>query len=337
MDVSVIICCHNSAALLPETLRHLSLQKVNKNLNWEIIIVNNNSNDETTIVACTIMKELGLSEKLIIVDEPQPGQIHARRKGVMAAKGEYLIFCDDDNWLYEDYVQTSFRLLNETPDAGAIGGRTFAAATVELPEWWEDYAAGYAVGKQNTEPGDVSDRKYIWGAGMITRKSIIEKVWSVDYPFFLSGRKGTQLSSGDDSEICIRLLLMGFKLYYNEDLKLTHFMEAKRLTDNYRDKLFASFEESSKLLSNYYLVLDNSKIDHCRMSLHLKILNSLVIGFKYLQHLFSRRKRQQNLIRLNALWNTTIFPLPEIQKQMLRFRNKFINHFASAPDHPSNA
>jgi uncharacterized protein (DUF1919 family) len=40
--VSIIICCYNSEKLLPETLKHISMQKVDNDLRWEVIIVNNN-------------------------------------------------------------------------------------------------------------------------------------------------------------------------------------------------------------------------------------------------------------------------------------------------------
>jgi glycosyltransferase involved in cell wall biosynthesis len=49
--VSIIVCCYNSAERLPETLKHLALLESNEDVNWELIIVDNNSSD-TTIVVC---------------------------------------------------------------------------------------------------------------------------------------------------------------------------------------------------------------------------------------------------------------------------------------------
>lgn len=49
--ISIIICCFNSAKRLPENLRHISSQQVGKGVDWEVIIVNNNSSDDTARAA----------------------------------------------------------------------------------------------------------------------------------------------------------------------------------------------------------------------------------------------------------------------------------------------
>src|SRR5262245_41018784 len=102
--VSVIVCCYNSADRLPETLKHIAMQNVPDSILWEVIIVNNNSTDETEKVAISEWSRYHLSVPFKVVNESKPGLNFARKKGVENAGFSLLLFCDDDNWLDEDYL-----------------------------------------------------------------------------------------------------------------------------------------------------------------------------------------------------------------------------------------
>src|SRR5688572_10602380 len=97
--ISVIICCYNSSSRLPETLKHLANQSVPGKINWELIVVNNASTDNTASVAETEWAKYNLEIPLHVVDQPVPGQSAARDKGYEVASHEYLLYVDDDNWL----------------------------------------------------------------------------------------------------------------------------------------------------------------------------------------------------------------------------------------------
>jgi glycosyltransferase involved in cell wall biosynthesis len=70
--VSVIICCYNSAALLPQTLEHLANQQTAGEISWEIIIVNNNSTDNTAEIAENIWQGLNRPIPFRVVHQPEP-------------------------------------------------------------------------------------------------------------------------------------------------------------------------------------------------------------------------------------------------------------------------
>jgi len=67
----------------------------------------------------------------------------------------------------------------------------------------------------------------------------------------LSGRKGNILASGDDSEICKWVLIMGYKLWYLESLNFKHYITKKRLTDTYLVKLLEGHKQSQPILNLY--------------------------------------------------------------------------------------
>lgn len=249
--VSIVICCFNSAIRLPETIRHIALQEVPNDIPWELIVVNNNSTDNTTTIALAeIQKYETLVSRSKIVDEPMAGLSYARQKGVSVATYEYLVFCDDDNWLDTNYTNIAYKTLNSNAKIGAVGGQSIEISEAKFPDWWDDYKSGYAVGKQAENTGDISYRKYLWGSGLAFKKTLFTKAFK-HIPSLLTDRKGNELSSGGDSELCMRFLLMGYQLYYDESLKFKHYIDPNRLTWSYRKQLFQGFTYSSEILNAY--------------------------------------------------------------------------------------
>lgn len=258
--VSVILCCFNSSERLPETLKHLS-EQVTQDFQWEIVLVNNASTDNTVDCAIKIWKKIGPQfVKLRIVEEPVPGQAIARKKGVVEAKFNCIIFCDDDNWLDKNYVSIAMKTMDMNRAIGAMGGRNFPVSNIEkYPDWFEEYKDKYATGIPADRSGNVSSRGFILGAGMVTRRGLFLDAYSETYPSLLKGRSGGKLSTGDDFEYCKRLLLWNYQLYYQEDLLLNHFIPLERLTLSYREKLMNGIDEAGKVLSEYDLAIHVKK------------------------------------------------------------------------------
>ena len=97
LGVSIMICCHNGAARLPETLAHLSRQKVDPGIPWEVLIVDNASTDDTAPRARQLWPE-SAPAPLRIIPEPQQGKPYACLRGLNEARYEFLGIIDDDNW-----------------------------------------------------------------------------------------------------------------------------------------------------------------------------------------------------------------------------------------------
>src|SRR6185437_11337360 len=100
--ISVIICCYNSATRITPTLQHLFNQKGISLSSWEIIVVDNASTDNTCEKAIEIWESFGPGKPdFKVISEPTPGLSAARQKGINEALYDYVLFCDDDNWLDE--------------------------------------------------------------------------------------------------------------------------------------------------------------------------------------------------------------------------------------------
>jgi len=249
--VSVIICCHNSAARIIATLKHLWRQETN-GLPFEVILVDNNCSDDTVEVATTEWRNHGRQLSFKVVEETTPGLSFARQKGIKEAKFEYAIFCDDDNWLAQDYLRLSFDTMESNPKIGILGGSSTASSKVPLPDWFEEVKSDYAVGPQSDcSSCDLNKRGYLWGSGMVLRKTIFEKILNHGIESVLSDRRGSELSSGGDSEICKWFLILGYLLWYRADLKYVHFLESERLSRDYYVKMKAKQNEAYLSFRHY--------------------------------------------------------------------------------------
>ena len=246
--VSVIVCTYNGADRLADTIKHLALQKVDKNLLWEVILVDNASTDDSKEVTINEWKKHNCRAKLIIVDQPEPGKQLALEKGYEVAQYEYLVTCDDDNWLEENFVQLTYEIMSKHPNIGALGGPNEALCEVKPPEWFQYFQRDYAAGPQlDIHTGKISEgnitykRGQVWGAGMVVRKKAWDKLITDGFKTSMSCRKGAELSSGGDSEACYALVLAGWDICYDPRLKLKHCMPAGRLDWNYLVRLFVGF------------------------------------------------------------------------------------------------
>ncbi|MDD1613734.1 MAG: glycosyltransferase family 2 protein, partial [Methylococcaceae bacterium] len=102
INISVIICTYNRANSLADTLHCLTKQSY-ETANWELIVVDNNSNDNTKEIISEYSKKL---PNLIYKFEPQQGLSFARNLGIHSAHGAIIAFTDDDvlpefDWLIQ--------------------------------------------------------------------------------------------------------------------------------------------------------------------------------------------------------------------------------------------
>lgn len=101
---------------LQETLDSVSSYP-NKN-DYEIIIVNDGSTDEKTIMLLSILK----SEGYFILNQDNQGLAKARNNGIKLAKGNYILPLDADNKLRHDFISESIRILDENEDIDVVYG-----------------------------------------------------------------------------------------------------------------------------------------------------------------------------------------------------------------------
>jgi len=245
LDVSVVVCCHNSAKRLPQTLAHLAAQQVRKGLEWEVIVIDNASRDQTGQVALASWPA-NAPAPLRVVYESRLGLTHARHRGLAEAKYELISFVDDDNWVCPEWVQLVSEVMSQHPDVGACGGIVDGVCEADPPSWFAGYRSSYAVGPQAREAGDITwTRGFLWGAGLSIRKSAWQELVGRGFRPLLTDRRGRTLRAGGDSELCFALRLAGWRLWYEPRLRLQHVLPAHRLKWNYLRRMHRGFGASS--------------------------------------------------------------------------------------------
>lgn len=261
-SVTVVICCHNSAARLPATLAHLARQRTPADVDWEVLVVDNASTDATAASARHLWPD-GAPAPLRVISEPTPGLAHARRRGFEASDHDVLTFVDDDNWVEEGYIAEVARIFTTHADVGACGARGVAAFEADPPAWFAQLAHHYAIGPQAEHEGyvPIETRKILWGAGLSIRRAALEQLYAAGFQVLLGARTGGSLMSGDDAELCFALRLAGWQLYYSPALGYHHYIPVERLTWEYATRLQDGLGRSSVPLKHYELRLDPA-FDH---------------------------------------------------------------------------
>ena len=254
---SIVLCTFNGKTRLEETLKHLAAQRLTSPC--EIVFVDNASTDGTKVYGENWWLTNGNPEiNFRSFEQPIPGKSHAQDLGYAKARYEYILVCDDDNWLCSTYVQTAFDIMESNNQIGALGGWCEAEFETQKPDWFDKYSKYYAVSKQGKKSGDITFKKgCLYGAGMVIRKSHWMELKSLGFEHLLSCRKGESLSSGGDTEYSYALRLLGYKLWYDDRLYFKHFMTTGRLTLDYLARLRSGMADANFVLWAYLDHLNN--------------------------------------------------------------------------------
>jgi glycosyltransferase involved in cell wall biosynthesis len=271
--ISVVVCTHNGVERIARVLEALALCEVS--FPAEILVVDNNSTDGTAIATEEAWGKVGNARlKLRIVQEKRQGLAFARRTGVLQARYEVIVFCDDDNYLQPDYLEVALNVM-QSPVVGAAGGQCEPVVDTVMPSFLYSHGYGYALGIQAFESGPVThSRGFLWGAGLIVRRAAVLKLYECPAFPVLAGRTGGSITSGDDSELCAGLVLLGYELIYDHRLRLKHHISPKRLTLEYMRSLYKSFDEENKTNRYYKALVELQRMPPLR-ALALSILRWL--------------------------------------------------------------
>ncbi len=253
LGVTVVIVTYNGSQRIIPTLQHLAAQK-NVDFDWEVLIIDNNCTDNTSNIAQEFWNNASATCALRIVQEPKPGTMYARQKGMQEASYRYLLYCDDDNWLNENYLKTAFDIIDSDPEIAAVGGMGIMEYEQGFvpPEWITAYERNYGTGFQGKEDGDTTnDKRCLYTAGAIIDRKWIKHLYSQGFVSSLKGRDGKSLVAGEDTELTFALGLIGGRLYYSSKMHFRHYMPSNRISWEYLKKLWHSFGYSDYIISPY--------------------------------------------------------------------------------------
>jgi glycosyltransferase involved in cell wall biosynthesis len=227
--VTVAICTWNRAALLDRTLTRLRDLRTPPGLAWELLVVDNNCTDATPDVLARHAGRLPIRA----LREPRQGHSHARNRAVGEARGDLLLWTDDDVLAHPDWLAEHATAAERFPDAHFFGGPVRPWFEAPPPRWVERSLAklGYcwALIDHGPEVRPLSDGEYGYGANLGFRTDELRK-----YPFDPGyGRVGQQLSSGDETRVIDRVRADGGTGVWVGTAAVDHFLPADRMTPRY--------------------------------------------------------------------------------------------------------
>ena len=247
IEVSIIIPTHNKAPPLRRTIKSLSsLEKRDRAV--EVIVVDNASTDNTKYVVEELQKNGGLiNTNLIYIYEERMGLHFARHAGAKKAKGEILVFIDDDiicdgNLLNE--ILKSYRNLN----VACVGGMILPKWEVEPPEWIHMFPKWYL--SILDEGGEEREVDWIYGCNFSIRKKFLFDLGGFNPDAFADKKLWWYRGDGEIG-LLKKVHRVGKKIIYNPRAVVWHYIPKERLTiEYYKERAFKSGIEAS--FSHYY-------------------------------------------------------------------------------------
>lgn len=239
VKVSVVLCTRNSRqTVLGRVLQRLAGQSLPRQ-NWELIVVDNGSDPPLTLHATT-----GIPNLTTVV-EPVAGLTRARICGIRVARGELLVFVDDDNLLDSDYLEQALRIAEEYPRIGAFGGQISPEFEVPEPYWLRPFRSHLALIDLDRDfwTNNPADHAAIpCGAGLCIRREAAlaysEAVAADPRRRALDRSAAGTLSCGD-TDMVLSCADAGWGMGRFTALHLTHVIPAARLEFAYQKRLAA--------------------------------------------------------------------------------------------------
>lgn len=258
--VSIALCTYNRGEKIKPTLLSIFKQKQINFSKFELLIIDNASTDNTSRICQKFITENHFLGTYKIIKEPNPGAVNARLRATKEASFKWILICDDDNELDENYLEISLKILEQNRHIGALGGKGIAGFEAAKPIWFDKHSSSYAVGEQNAICGQLSQyNPALYGAGTFFNNEALLKIFSTGFNAIMIGPNQQNLTRGEDTEWCYLLKLMGYEIWYDESLKFIHHFNKERLNWDYYLRLKKGIASGAGLLFSYHFLLMNNK------------------------------------------------------------------------------
>ncbi|HEY8793523.1 MAG TPA: glycosyltransferase [Gemmatimonadaceae bacterium] len=229
MLVTVAICTRNRCDALERTLRSLAAVVVPPGLSWEIVVVDNGSSDETTGAIAKFATALPVRALV----EPRIGLSHARNAAVAAARGEYMLWIDDDVLVDSEWLAAYHDAFREWPDAAFFGGPIVPLFEGDPPPWLPGalphVGNAYAALDLGNAPVALTESTLPFGANLAVRTA--EQRQCAYDPAL--GRRDTLLYAGEEWAVLQELLRRGASGRWVPAARIRHVIPAARQSVRY--------------------------------------------------------------------------------------------------------
>lgn len=221
---------------------------------FEIVLVNNNSTDDTQAIA---EKYAGSHGNIRVINELKQGLSHARNRGWREARGKYVAYIDDDAKTSSDWAgRVVHAFENIKPEPDVVGGKIIPFASGPVPEWYPVDIEILSRGEQKRFLTNTELQYGFFGSNMIFKKAILEKNQGFSARY---GMQGHAVGVAEETEFFRRLSKCSPVLWYDPDIIVEHLISENNFDFRFifrrcykNGKALAKIEKSRMFSINYF-------------------------------------------------------------------------------------
>ena len=222
--ISVIVCTYNRLDTLRRMLTSFFAQASLESVDYELIVVDNNSTDGTRALAHEFEQYASLS----YVFEARQGLSCARNRGVAESHGDIVAFLDDDVIVDRNWLRKLKKCFDES-NADVVGGRSYLVFEQDPPQWLGSRFQTW-LSKVDHGSSRIPVQGGLYGLNLSFRKSTLLDTGGFNEDL---GRKGRLLFAGEEEEVIQKIRAAGGSIYYDPDVVVGHIVGPERIQWGY--------------------------------------------------------------------------------------------------------
>lgn len=274
--ISIVIPTYNRHAHLTLAVKSVLPQAVEYGA--EILIVDNNSSDETRQTVSGLTTSHPHTVRYVF--EPLQGNSYARNTGIQQSQGEIVAFIDDDVVVANDWLEVLIAALDERPEVSFVGGKVLPLWSEQPPEWLTiEHWAPLAILDYGSQELPISSETPL---GLLTANIAFRRAMFDEVGMFLPSlqRVKNEIGSMEDHEFLLRALRQGKKGVYLPNMIASARVEPERLTKSYHRRWHTGHGKFYAVMSDPEWEKSSLRFFHVPGHLYR---NTLVEGFHWVR------------------------------------------------------
>lgn len=308
-DLSIIIVSYNVRELLQDCLVSIFNTIDEAAVRYEIILVDNNSKDQTGEIVAARFPRVKL-----IANAHNIGFAAANNQAIRRAGGRYLLLLNPDTIVEPFAIEQVLNFFNNTPDAGIVGCKLLnsdgsvqpsCTAFPTLLSVFSEYFFLYKVfpkspvwGKPymtHLDLNKIQEVESIKGAFLLVRKDIIDRIGLLDERFFIYS---------EEVDLCYRVKKAGWKIYYFPDARIIHL--GGQSTKQQNLKMFIELHKTKCQLLDKHYSPTNARLMKTIMAAGI-FLRSLFWGMLAMKNKVKGNTESLYIENFKVFWRTTLW------------------------------
>jgi len=230
MKASIVVATYNRAGVLDQCIAALAAQTAPAHVPWEIVIVDNNSADDTREVVARWAARAPVPVQYVF--EPRQGKSYALNAGIAQARGTILALTDDDVLVPIEWLAITMEAMDRW-GADIMGGRILPKWEHTPPDWLQTNRRFWgALALNDFSRAHVHSVPYrgvaqVWGANMACRRTVFDRIGGFDTTL---GPIGDLAYKHEDVELVTRALSAGLRVVYDPAVSVFHRVPPARMT-----------------------------------------------------------------------------------------------------------